>query len=68
MRTRRVADAEGISPMSFYTHVPSKAELHDLMLNHIAAPATVALPIGSRCIGAQRGPRKDRPQRHGHER
>lgn len=36
--TRRVADMVGISPMSFYTHIPSKAELHDLMLDHIAAP------------------------------
>jgi AcrR family transcriptional regulator len=29
--TRRVAEAVGISPMSFYTHVPGKAELLDLM-------------------------------------
>lgn len=36
--TRRVADSVGISTMSFYTHVPSKGELHDLMLDHIAAP------------------------------
>jgi|TARA_A100001391_G_scaffold190664_2_gene163370 AcrR family transcriptional regulator len=42
--TRRVADAVGISPMSFYTHVPSKAELHDLMLDHIAAPGKEAPP------------------------
>lgn len=31
--TRRVAEAVGISPMSFYTHVPGKAELLDLMLD-----------------------------------
>jgi AcrR family transcriptional regulator len=32
---RRVADAMGISAMSLYTYVPSKAELIDLMLNHV---------------------------------
>lgn len=36
--TRRVAEAVGISPMSFYTHVPGKAELFDLMLDAVAAP------------------------------
>ena len=36
--TRRVAEAVGISPMSFYTHVPGKAELLDLMLDALAAP------------------------------
>lgn len=35
--TRNVAEAVGISPMSFYTHVPSKAELHDLMLDQVTA-------------------------------
>jgi AcrR family transcriptional regulator len=34
--TRRVADEVGISPMSFYTHVPGKAELLDLMLDAAA--------------------------------
>lgn len=36
--TRRVAEAVGISPMSFYTHVPGKAELLDLMLDATASP------------------------------
>lgn len=34
--TRRVAEAVGISPMSFYTHVPGKAELLDLMLDAVS--------------------------------
>lgn len=34
--TRRVAEAVGISPMSFYTHIPGKAELLDLMLDAAA--------------------------------
>jgi AcrR family transcriptional regulator len=34
--TRRVAEEVGISPMSFYTHVPGKAELLDLMLDAAA--------------------------------
>lgn len=34
--TRRVAETVGISPMSFYTHVPGKAELLDLMLDAAA--------------------------------
>jgi AcrR family transcriptional regulator len=34
--TRRVADAVGISAMSFYTHIPGKAELIDLMLDAVA--------------------------------
>ena len=33
--TRRVAEAVGISPMSFYTHVPGKAELLDLMMDSV---------------------------------
>lgn len=37
--TRRVAEAVGISPMSFYTHVPGKAELLDLMLDAVAVGA-----------------------------
>jgi AcrR family transcriptional regulator len=37
--TRRVAEAVGISPMSFYTHIPDKAVLLDLMLDAVAAPA-----------------------------
>ena len=42
--TRRVAEAVGISPMSFYTHVPSKAELLDIMLDHIVGPVKNAPP------------------------
>lgn len=34
--TRRVAERLGISPMSFYTHIPGKAELLDLMLDAVA--------------------------------
>lgn len=34
--TRRVADAVGISPMSFYTHIPDKTVLIDLMLDSVA--------------------------------
>lgn len=34
--TRRVAEAAGISAMSFYTHIPDKAVLLDLMLDAIA--------------------------------
>ncbi|MFL5298109.1 MAG: TetR/AcrR family transcriptional regulator [Phenylobacterium sp.] len=34
---RRVAEALGLSPMSLYTYVPSKAELVDLMLDRVAA-------------------------------
>lgn len=33
---RRVAEAVGLSPMSLYTYVPSKAELVDLMLDRAA--------------------------------
>lgn len=43
--TRRVADAVGISPMSFYTHIPDKAVLLDLMLDLVAAgPPGAAMP------------------------
>lgn len=43
--TRRVAEAVGISPMSFYTHIPDKAVLVDLMLDAAAAgPADTPLP------------------------
>jgi AcrR family transcriptional regulator len=34
---RRVAEALGLSPMSLYTYVPSKAELVDLMLDRVWA-------------------------------
>jgi AcrR family transcriptional regulator len=34
---RRVAEAVGLSPMSLYTYVPSKAELIDLMLDRVWA-------------------------------
>jgi AcrR family transcriptional regulator len=40
--TRRVADAVGISAMSFYTHIPGKAELLDLMLDAVASPGAEA--------------------------
>ena len=33
---RRVAETLGLSPMSLYTYVPSKAELLDLMLDRVA--------------------------------
>jgi AcrR family transcriptional regulator len=33
---RRLAEAIGLSPMSLYTYVPSKAELIDLMLDRVA--------------------------------
>jgi len=39
--TRKVADRLGISPMSFYTHVPGKAELLDLMLDAVAGEGMV---------------------------
>lgn len=42
--TRRVAEAVGISPMSFYTHVRSKAELLDLMLDHVSGAGTAPPP------------------------
>ncbi|UYO00981.1 MAG: TetR/AcrR family transcriptional regulator C-terminal domain-containing protein [Devosia sp.] len=34
--TRRVAEAVGISPMSFYTYIPDKAVLIDLMLDMVS--------------------------------
>lgn len=34
--TRRVAEKVGISPMSFYTYIPGKAELLDLMLDTVS--------------------------------
>ena len=36
---RRVAEAVGVSPMSLYTYVPSKAELVDLMFDRALATA-----------------------------
>ena len=36
--TRRVAEAVSISAMSFYTHIPDKAVLLDLMLDAVASP------------------------------
>lgn len=35
LTTRRVAEELGISPMSFYTYVPGKDELLDLMVDHV---------------------------------
>jgi AcrR family transcriptional regulator len=37
LTTRRVAEELGISPMSFYTYVPGKNELLDLMLDAVLA-------------------------------
>lgn len=34
--TRRVAEKVGISPMSFYTYIPGKAELLDLMIDTVS--------------------------------
>ena len=43
--TRRVAEAVGISAMSFYTHIPDKSVLIDLMLDAVAAgPEGAAQP------------------------
>lgn len=42
--TRRVAEAVGISAMSFYTHIPSKGELLDLMLDHVSGAGSVPPP------------------------
>ena len=45
--TRRVAEAVGISPMSFYTHIPDKSVLLDLMLDGVSGgdyPAPVFDP------------------------
>jgi AcrR family transcriptional regulator len=41
---RRVAEALGLSPMSLYTYVPSKAELVDLMLDRVAGEAPLPDP------------------------
>jgi len=41
---RRVAAALGLSPMSLYTYVPSKAELLDLMLDRVAGEAPAPEP------------------------
>lgn len=44
--TRRVAEAVGISPMSFYTHIPDKSVLIDLMLDAAAGgPDGSSLPV-----------------------
>ncbi|NMO13263.1 TetR/AcrR family transcriptional regulator [Pyxidicoccus fallax] len=43
--TRRVADAVGISPMSFYTHIPGKAELLDLMMDAVAGEVLKDRPV-----------------------
>lgn len=43
--TRRVAEAVGISTMSFYTHIPNKSVLIDLMLDAISGgPDGATLP------------------------
>jgi AcrR family transcriptional regulator len=43
---RRVAEMLGLSPMSLYTYVPSKAELVDLMVDRVAAEDLAASPTG----------------------
>jgi AcrR family transcriptional regulator len=64
---RAVAETLGISPMSLYTYVPSKAELLDLMLDRVAGepPATEAGAEGWRA-GLERVARQAwaRAQRH----
>lgn len=45
---RRVATDLGVGTMSLYRHVPGKAELLDLMLEHVNAPSEDALPAGWR--------------------
>ena len=42
--TRRVADKVGISPMSFYTYIPGKAELLDLMLDTVSGQDIWPIP------------------------
>jgi AcrR family transcriptional regulator len=42
--TRRVAEAVGISPMSFYTYIPGKAELLDLMLDMVSGQDLGPIP------------------------
>jgi AcrR family transcriptional regulator len=48
--TRRVAEAVGISAMSFYTHIPGKAELLDLMLDRIVLDGTLP-PVNWKRMG-----------------
>ncbi len=43
--TRRVAEAVGISAMSFYTHIPSKAELLDLMMDAVSGEVLQDQPV-----------------------
>lgn len=64
---RRLAETLGISPMSLYTYVPSKAELVDLMLDRVAGE----VPETSAADGGWRGQltriarqRWDMAQRH----
>ena len=42
--TRRVAEKVGISPMSFYTYIPGKAELLDLMLDTVSGKEIDVVP------------------------
>lgn len=42
--TRRVAEKAGISPMSFYTYLPGKAELLDLMLDMVSGQDITEIP------------------------
>lgn len=43
--TRRVAEAVGISAMSFYTHIPDKSVLLDLMLDAVSGGGDYAMPV-----------------------
>ncbi len=44
---RRVADRLGLKPMSVYTYVPGRAELIDLMVDHVAGEVPLPRPRGS---------------------
>jgi AcrR family transcriptional regulator len=53
--TRRVAEAVGISAMSFYTHIPDKAVLLDLMLDAVADPSGEGEAVPSATAGEPAG-------------
>ena len=64
---RRVAETLGLSPMSLYTYVPSKAELVDLMLDRVAGePQTPDLAVEGWRAGLEQIARQgwQRGQRH----
>ncbi len=43
--TRRLAESFGISPMSFYTYIPGKAELLDLMMDAVSGDGLEPRPV-----------------------